>query len=390
VNTTDVLIVGGGIAGASAAAYLARDRRVIVLEQESQPGYHATGRSAALFTETYGNDTVRRLSRGSRAFYEAPPDGFADASILGPRGAFLVAPDGHRAALAAMAADFRTLCPDLEWLEGDDVRRVVPPLDTREVVAGLLEPGAMDVDTHALHGGYLRLARARGATIVTDAHVAAVARSNGAWEATTTAGAFAAPVLVNAAGAWGDAVAALAGVAPLGLEPKRRTALIVAPDGLDITGWPLTYLIDDSLYFKPEAGKLLVSPADATPSPPCDAQADELDVARAADRLTRVTGIAVKRIEHRWAGLRTFAPDDTPVAGFDLAAPGFFWLVGQGGYGFQTADALARTTAALIAGEDLPADLTALGLSAADLAPARLERDSRRRNHFGVSARARF
>jgi len=367
-QTCDILVIGAGIAGASAAYELSAGADVIVLEAESQPGYHTTGRSAALFTETYGNLTVRTLTSAGRAFFEAPPEGFAEHPLLSPRGTLFIARQDQLGALDAMLAE-----TGARRIDGAEAVALNPALNPDYVAAAIHEPGAEDIDVHALHGGYLRALRRRGGRLVTDAQVRTLSREGGAWVAETRAGRFAAPIVVNAAGAWCDAVACLAGVRPCGLVPKRRTAFTFdPPDGLDIAGWPATIDIDEQFYFKPDAGRILGSPADETPSPPCDAQPEELDVALGIDRIERATSLTVRRLVNKWAGLRSFVADKTPVVGMDPAAEGFFWLAGQGGYGIQTSPALARSVASLIATGDLPADLIARGLDKAMLAPTRL------------------
>lgn len=360
------------MAGAAAAAHLAARHRVVLLERESQPGYHSTGRSAALFTETYGNRAIRILTGASRAFYEARADGLAEHPILSPRGALMVAMPGQEAQLDAAWADLAALDPHVRRLDAAAARAMVPVLRPAQVIGAVYEPDAMDIDVHELHQTYLRLLRRRGGRLVTDAGAIALARDGGAWQVMTTAGRFAAPVVVNAAGAWADAVAALAGLPPLGLVPKRRTALTVAPPpGVETRSWPMTLDVAESFYFKPEAGRLLVSPADETPMAPCDVQPDELDVAIAIDRLMRATTIEVAWIERKWAGLRSFVADKTTVCGFDPLADGFFWLAGQGGYGIQTAESMARCAVSLIEHGDLPAAIAAQGLAPATLSPAR-------------------
>ena len=344
----DILVIGAGIAGASVAFELAAERRVVVLEQEEQPGFHSTGRSAALFSETYGNATVRALSRESRAFLTAPPGGFGEAPLLTPRGALFVASEGERRELETLATEAEAGA--FAWLTGDEVLARVPVMRPEAAVAGLYEAGAMDIDVAALHQGFLAGLRRRGGRVVTDAGVAALRREAGVWTAATRAGEFAAPIVVNAAGAWADAVAAAAGVAPLGLQPKRRTVAITPGPDLPFADWPLVIGADESFYFKPDAGRLLLSPADETDSAPTDAQPEDLDVAIAVDRIEQATTLSIRRITHRWAGLRTFAPDRTPVCGFDPQAEGFFWLAGQGGYGIQTAAALSKRAARLVAG----------------------------------------
>jgi len=370
VQTADIIVIGAGMAGAAAAAHLAVHGSVVLLEREAQPGYHSTGRSAALFTETYGNLTVRKLTRASREFYLAWADGFAEHPILSPRGALLYAPPEQMPALDAAWAEMSPLDPTIRWLDDAAARVLVPVLRPERVQAAILEPNAMDIDVHTLHQGYLRWFRRRGGRIETDAPVTALAREGGVWVATTPSEAFAAPVVVDAAGAWADEVAGLAGLPPVGLQPKRRTAMIVpAPAGLDIGHWPMVIDAEETGYFKPDAGKLLISPADETPVPPCDVQPEELDVAIAVDRLMRATTITVDRVERKWAGLRSFVADHTPVNGFDPLADGFFWLAGQGGYGIMTAEGMAKTAAALIAG-GTPPD----GISADRLGPARFVR----------------
>ncbi|MFN3565725.1 MAG: NAD(P)/FAD-dependent oxidoreductase [Burkholderiaceae bacterium] len=365
-------MIGAGIAGASAAFELAAFGRVVVLERESQPGYHTTGRSAALFTETYGNATMRALARASKAFLTSPPAGFASAPLLTPRGTLLAARADQRAALERAFAECSALVGNLELWTGAQVRERVPVFTEAQVDGGLWEPDAMDIDVHALHQGFLRGVRARGGEVVCSAEVVALERVGADWVVQTRGGHYAAPVVVNAAGAWADEIGRLAGAAPIGLVPKRRTAITFDPPrGASIEGWPAVIDVDEQWYFKPDAGRILASPADETPSAPCDAQPDEYDVAVLVDRLTTATTLSIPRIHAKWAGLRSFVADKTIVAGFDPRQRGFFWLAGQGGYGIQTAPAAGRIAAALARGEPLPADVQALGVDARDLAPDR-------------------
>jgi D-arginine dehydrogenase len=368
----DVIILGAGIAGASVAYELAPTHRVLLLEREPQPGMHSTGRSAAIFSEIYGNAVIRALSRATRDFLFAAPQGFADAPLVTPRGTLFVAPPEQVAALRAMRDD-----PDVaagtDVIGPDEAVRRVPILRREKVAEALYAPGDTDIDVNALHQGFLRGFKARGGTLICDVHIEALDRKGTTWRAIAGDTTYEAPVLVNAAGAWADTVASLAGAKPLGITPKRRTvALLDAPAGHDIRTWPLTIDADETFYFKPDAGRLLLTPADETPSPPCDAQPEEFDIALAVDRFETMTTLSVRRIAHKWAGLRSFAPDRSPVVGFDPDATGFFWLAGQGGYGMQTSSAMARTAAALIRGEDVPADIAGEGITAAALGPARL------------------
>lgn len=366
----DFLVVGGGIAGVSVAFELARDGRVCVLEREEQLAVHATGRSAAIYMETYGNAPVRALTTGSRAFYAAPPDGFAEEPLVTPRGALFFADEAHLGELRAHFDAVRPLVPSVEWVPGDGLLRHVPCLAPGRWAAGLLEPGAMDLDVHAIHQGFVRGLRARRGVVRTNAEALRVTRADGVWTVVTPAGEVAAPVLVNAAGAWADVLARLAGAPAIGLRPLRRTAIVVdAPP--EVARWPFAGSVDEELYFKPESGRLLVSPSDETPSDPCNAAPDDYDVAVTVDRLERATTLRVSHVRHRWAGLRSFVADRTPVIGPDPACEGLVWLAAQGGYGIQIAPALARACRALAVGEGIPADLAALGLGEGDLGPRR-------------------
>lgn len=372
IGHADAIVIGAGIAGASVACELAATRRVLLLERESQPGYHATGRSAALFTETYGNATMRALTRASKGFLSTPPPGFASTPLLAPRGTLLVARSDQLPALRRAGEECAALVGNLAWRSAEEILAWLPCFAPGQVAAGLFEPDAMDIDVHALHQGFLRGLRARGGTLVCGAEVRALEHGRQSWRAHTSAGEFAAPLLVNAAGAWADEIGRLAGAAPLGVVPKRRTAITFdPPPGMTVDHWPAVIDVDEQWYFKPDAGRILASPADETPSPPCDAQPDEYDVALLVDRLARVTRLAVPRIRARWAGLRSFVEDKTIVAGFDPDVDGFFWLAGQGGYGIQTAPAVARAAAALVSRAAIPADIAELGIDAAALSPSR-------------------
>lgn len=371
--TVDFLVLGGGMAGAAAGYFLAERGSVAILEREDVAGYHATGRSAALYTETYGNEAIRALTVASGRFYRAPPAGFAAAPLLTPRGVLMVAPAADAARFAAALAAGRRFAPGLAVLSPAEACALCPVLRQDWVAHAYLEPEAMDMDVHAIHQGFLRGVRARGGRLVTRAAPQAIDRRGGLWEVASPAGVFRAPVLVNAAGAWADEVAAAAGVAPIGIAPLRRTALIVAPPaGVAVERWPMVVDAAESFYFKPETGRLLLSPADETPVPPQDAQPEEIDVALAVDRVGAATTLAIRRIERKWAGLRSFAPDRTLVLGPEAGEPGFVWMAGQGGYGIQTAPAAGKALAALAAGEDLPTELSALGLTAAQILPDRL------------------
>lgn len=368
----DVAIIGAGMAGAGAAFFLAGEKRVVVLERESQPGYHTTGRSAAVYTQAYGSAAVRALTVASKPFYDAPPSGFAEHALLSPRGALFVARDDQLATLEAETELARRYAPRVRRTDPDETVRISPALKREYVAGGAFEPDAMDIDVDALLQGFLRGARRLGADVRTNAEVLDLSERNDGWRIETPAGAINASVIVNAGGAWASGLAEMAGAKRIEITPKRRTAFLFQPPEIEgFEGSPLTIDIDEEFYFKPDAGLTLGSPADETPTAPQDAQPEELDIAIGADRIQTAADIEIRRIERSWAGLRCFSPDKTPVVGFDPDAPGFFWLAGQGGYGIQTAPAMSAAAAALILGQPLDVALTDLGCGAADLAPDR-------------------
>lgn len=368
----DVLIMGAGMAGASAAYYLAAHRRVAILEREAHPGYHSTGRSAALYSETYGNVVVRGLTRASKAFYLHPPAGFSQVSLLSARGALFVGGDADEPRLRQTLSEMQSLVPTVHWLDRGGVLDKVPVLRAHAARFGVFEPEAMDMDVHAIHHGFLRGAQAAGAKLFGNAEVQRIEALDGGWRVTAGDQVFRAEVLINAAGAWCDQVARMAGVATIGLVPKRRTAFVTdAPTEYDIRAWPLVIDAQERFYFKPDAGMLLMSPANEDPVEPQDVQAEALDIAIAVDRIEAATSLRVRQVRRHWAGLRSFVTDKTPVVGFAPRAPGFFWLAGQGGYGIQTAPAMGVLTAALVQGQSLPAELAACGLRSDDLSPSR-------------------
>ena len=346
----DVAIVGAGIAGAGLAAEIAGEASVLLLEAESQPGYHSTGRSAAFWSESYGGPRVQPLTSASGAFLAAPPADFADSPFLAPRGAIHLADSDGGAALDALAAEFAGSSVPLRVMDRAELEAAIPGL-RRGWDRGLHEPTCADIDVARLHAAYLKRARARGATLVTGARLERARRSADGWRLDTRAGAFAADILVNAAGAWADEVARIAGVAPLGIQPNRRTIAQLRIDPPAPRNLPLVIDALGRFYFKPEAGgRLWLSPNDETPCDPCDCAPEEYDVALAVDRLQVAVDWRVDQVEHEWAGLRSFAPDRLPVYGLDPKAPGFFWCAGQGGFGIQTAPAASSLAAALLLG----------------------------------------
>ena len=368
----DIAVIGAGIAGASLAYELSGEQRVLLLEGETQPGYHTTGRSAALFCASYGNAVIRMLTLASRDFLLGPPPGFSAVPLLSARGTLLVARSDQLERMHALAAELGAQGSGTSQVDAHFARTAVPQLRPDVVAGAIHEPGAMDIDVHALHHGYLRGARSRGATVQCDAAIDALRREGNGWCISSRDRTWSAACIVNAAGAWADEVAAIAGAAPLNLVPMRRTSVTVdLPAGVDARQWPAVIDIDEQFYFKPDSGRLLLSPADETPSAPCDAQPEELDIAICVDRVQSAMDLPVARIAHAWAGLRTFASDRTPVVGFDPNVPGLFWLAGQGGYGIQTAPALSRMAAWMLQGCKASAPLSDADALAAALSPTR-------------------
>lgn len=366
--TADFGVVGGGIAGASAAWALAEHGSVVLLEAESRPGIHATGRSAALFHLIYGGPGVQPLSRASMGFFKAPPEGFTGHPLLHARGVLIISRPGQESGLAERVAE----APDAyQILDADEALRRWPALRPGYVARAAFDASCADIDVDALHQGFLRGARGRGAIIRTDARVVGIERDGGGWRVSTAGGAMSFGRIVNAAGAWADTVGALAGASRLGLQPKRRTAaLIDAPPGAD--AWPMLIDVAETFYAKPSAGRMLLSPAEETDTEPHDAAADDLALAEGVERLEAATTLTVARKPVAWAGLRTFAPDRLPVVGEDPALPGFFWLAGQGGFGVQTSPATAALLASAVTGSHLPDHWADFGLSAPRYSPDRL------------------
>lgn len=365
-----VVVIGAGIAGAAAAYRLAADCDVVLVEMEPQPGVHATGRSAAVLSETSGPAIVCALAVASRPFFVSPPDDATDGTVLSPRGLLWVADEAARAGLDELAAVAGSIGVRAERLSPDAAIDLVPVLRRDWLAAALHEPDAMSIDVARLLDGYLSGLRRRGGTVRLAAPAMRIERVGAGWRVHLREGSVDADVVVNAAGAWADEIARRAGVGALGLQPLLRTAFTFPVDGA--ANWPLVMDLGSRFYFEPEGPGLLASPADETPSEPCDARADELAVAMAVDALALATTLDVRGVRATWAGLRTFAPDRIPVVGEDPDHPGFFWLAGQGGAGIKTSPAMADALAALVLGAPFPAALTELGVDTAGLAPGRL------------------
>lgn len=363
----DVAIIGGGIAGAGVGAMLSGGHRCLLLEAEDHPGHHSTGRSAAVFILNYGNAPIRALTRASERYLVSPPAEISDHTLLSPRGHLALADKTGREHFNALLKESQGLDP----VTAEDAIAKVPVLKPEAIAAAAYEADARDIDVNSLHQGWLRKLKRAGGELCTKARVIGLTRKDGLWEIETETGHFQAQTLVNAAGAWADKVAELAGLAPVGLTPMRRSiAVVPAPESHDVMAWPLVSDVEERWYMKPDAGHLFVSPADEDPVEPHDVYPDDMVLAEGVHRFETATSVEVTRVLRSWAGLRTFTADRTPVVGYDPAAENFFWLAGQGGYGIQTSPAMAKVAAALIMKQptsDIVSDETIAALS-----PARL------------------
>ncbi len=368
----DFAVIGAGIAGASVACELQAHGRVVLLEREPLPGHHTTGRSAAVLVQNYGNAVVRRLTQASREFFERPPDGFAPYPLVFDRPVLFIGREDQRERLAEERKAGEDLGVEVRLLDAAATRALCPVLREDYVAGGLLEPGAKGIDVAGMLEGFLRGLRERGGAVRTRADAVRVEPSGEAWEVEAGGEVHRVATVVNAAGAWCDEVGRLAGARSVGLQPLRRTAITFdGPPGHDFRTWPAVIDVDETFYFEPEGAQILASPADETPSEPCDAVAEDYDVAVAVDRIQRATTLEIRSIRRRWAGLRSFVADRAPVIGADPDLDGFFWLAGQGGFGIMTSPAAARAAASLIVRGSLPEDLEELGLTREQLSPAR-------------------
>jgi D-arginine dehydrogenase len=364
----DVLVIGGGIAGCSVAYFMAPHAKVRVLEREAFPGMHSTGRSAALFNETYGPPQVLALTRASRPFFEQPPGGFIEGPILTPRGSLTIGSDEQVSLVKAELEAVKPNLPSARLLAEKEIQAIVPVLRPEAARVALFDAGAADMDVNGLQQGFIRGLKARGGELTTGEEIVSIENVQGRWHVKTSSSLLRAPLLINAAGAWADEVARAAGVAPIGLEPRRRSAfLFTPPAGVDASGWPFVCAVDEAFYFKPDAGLLLGSSANADPASPHDVQPEELDIATGIYRIEEATTMQIQRPTRTWAGLRSFVADGDIVAGFAPDAPGFFWIAALGGFGIQTCAAVGEATASVAFGRAMPAHLQDAGVSEAML-----------------------
>lgn len=374
MQSCDFLVIGAGIAGAYAGDALASLGSVVILEMEDRPGYHTTGRSAAIYSETYGNRTIRALTTASKEFFDDPPDGFTEVPLVTPRGALHIGRKDQQAAVNTAFRENSGIVHNLRLLDQESILSLVPVVRPEMCFAGYLEPDCHDIDVDALHQGFLKSCRRQSGELKANAEALEIKSLPSGWEVKTRSDTFSCGVVVNAAGAWADGIAEMAGLRAVHLSPLRRTALIFDPNlDLPFENWPLVVSIDEGFYFKPAAGLMMATPGDEIESPPCDAQPDEIDIAAAIDRLQAATTLRIRSITRKWAGLRTFAPDRAPVIGPDPENEKFFWAAGQGGYGMQTAPAIQANISALMNSGELSAKSRAIGLEKEEILPDRLK-----------------
>ncbi|WP_206019483.1 NAD(P)/FAD-dependent oxidoreductase [Pseudomaricurvus alkylphenolicus] len=371
----DFIVIGGGIAGVSVGYELSKSAKVLILEREEHPGQHSTGRSAAVFAASHGSSqpALYALSEASAPFFENPPIGFSEHPLINPRGVLFIAHEDKLEGLRQKYEQMQLVNKNLQLLDQDAIQKRMPALRPEYTRAAIYEERVYDLDVHGLQEGYLKGFRNNGGTLALKRSVDQMEYADGIWTVTSGEHRYFAPVVINAAGAWADQIARLAGTKPLSLQPLRRTAILVDPPaGKSPDNWPMTVEFEEQFYIKPDAGKLMVSPADETPSQPSDSQPEEIDVAYAAHYAETALDMEVTKVDHSWSGLRNFVADRNPVVGYAADAPGFFWLAGQGGYGIQTSPAAARLAASLALRRGVPEDIAGLGLKESEVSPARL------------------
>ncbi len=376
MQESDFIVIGAGIGGTSCAYWLAKHHRVTVLEMEDRSGYHTTGRSVAMYTEAYGPRVIRALAIASSRFLKHPPSEFASVPLCKQSGFMFIARDDQLDSLYNALMATKELSPNITEISVQDALERVPVLRSGYVAGAFLDTGTLALDVDAIHQGYMRGLKAHGGHIVTNAEAQSFEYKAGKWRVSTGQGEYAAPVVINAAGAWADRVAERIGARTVGLEPKRRTVIAFPlPEKYNGGEWPVTFDTDEEFYFKVDAGIILASPADETVVPAQDVQPEELDIAVTVDRLQKATTLKIDRITRKWAGLRSFVADHVPVVGYAPDVDGFFWCAGQGGYGIETSASMGQASAALASGGDLPTHILSLGVNESDLSPQRLWKD---------------
>ena len=369
----DFLIIGSGMAGMSAAYRLSKHGKVIVLDKESLLGYHTTGRSAAFFTENYGNKIIRSITKASRHFLENPPSCFKNDQLMTQYGGSLFIANKNQSKYIDKELDYaKSVSANVFEIDKKEVQSMVPVIKENYIDRALHEPDSKVMDVDLIHQGFARGLKNNNGEILFNSEVINISKNRGMWLVKTSNNEFKAPIIINAAGAWCDEIAILANIKPLNLSPKRRTVIIFEDSSnLNTAKWPVVIDIEDNFYFKAEAGKILASPADETDSPPCDSQPEEIDIAITIDRIENATNFKIKNIDHKWAGLRSFFPDRTPVVGEDSNMSGFFWLAGQGGYGIQTSPGISKIIECLITGIKWPDYLSNNLITPETLSPKR-------------------
>ena len=371
----DYLVIGAGISGTAAAFELSAHGTVVVIEAESMPGYHSTGRSAALYEPNYGNAVVRRITQASKSFLLNPPSKFCHVPLLTPRGLLTVAMPGDTEKLKPILEQSEPAAT-IESLTAAEACELAPLLDPKQVESATFEVDVADIEVATLHQGYLGSLKRAGGNVLCSMRVEHILRKDGAWQVSGNGQTIQGKTLINAAGAWADQIAMMVGAAPTQLVAKRRTAIIVdLPQHIATSRHlPAIDFADCNNYIKPEVGKIMVSPGDETPIEPQDAWPEDLDIAILVDWLESRTQINVQQVEHSWAGLRTFAPDDIPIVGYDSKVEDFFWLAGQGGYGIMMSPALGVTTASIITTGKLSTEMLSMGVEAKDISPSRFNK----------------
>lgn len=367
---SDFVVIGGGIAGVSAAAYLVGHGSVTLLEMEETLAYHTTGRSAALFVVHYGGHAAGPLAKASKSFFDNPPEGSTEAPLLSNRGVLWIGQESHLDELGEIAREGNQARDGSRMVTATEAVELVPTLREDTISGGLYVPSAHDIDVAGLHQAFIRIARRAGAEILTSTPVTRIERDGAGWSVMSGGVEYPCSAVINASGAWGDHIADLAGVEPVGLIPMRRTAFMVGGSP-EYSNWPMVVDAEERFYFKPDGVQILCSLAEENPAEPGDPRPRMEDVALAIERINEATTLGIRSVNSQWTGLRTFAPDRAMVIGEEPTAPGFYWLTGQGGTGIQTSPAYGALLASIVTGSELPEELAEAGIDPGLTSPAR-------------------